>query len=460
MLLSRVHGTIVCLLLMMMSGIVAKAQPTLPDMTGSNENGLVLLSWVCQYDGVKSIAVLRSADSNFNYSTIGYVKKLYKGVQGYIDGHPYPGKNFYKLAVVFNSGLTWTCNHYGVYVDSAILSKHRVIQPNEALQKLIVTEDLEQMASTNATKPKKTNAPADRDKYVEVIKKDTAKPKKPDFKLDNGIEESDLNTYLDAFSEAKRPKISVSYDDDLENLNSAVNTPGSDKPTPQRNKISISFDDKEDVQAFVDNLPKSPGRKLTISYDADPGDIVAPKITAKSDQQTAPAEKKKISLTFKDEAEMAAYVESLPKSANRKITLSYNVDSNELRGMKYVSTTPRPTAKPAAEEPTTPVEPPKPKIKIKFTDDINMNASSEIKSKYISMDNITGHVKLKLPDDIAAHHYSIKFFDKDNRAVIEVPKLNASSIIFDKRNFQKKGQYKFTIKKDALELESGTISIY
>lgn len=116
------------------------AQPTLPAIAGSAEKGLVVLSWTCQYNGVKSIAVMRSSDSAFNYSIIGYVKKLDKGVQAFVDGHPLAGKNFYRLSVVFSSGLSWSSNHCSVFVPKAELESAHPLPSNDSLQRFITTE--------------------------------------------------------------------------------------------------------------------------------------------------------------------------------------------------------------------------------------------------------------------------------------------------------------------------------
>jgi hypothetical protein len=112
------------------------AQPQLPDILGATENGINLLSWNCQYEGVKSIAVQRSSDSIFNFVSIGYVKNLKKGPQAYIDGHPIPGNNWYRLYIVFNSDLTWYSNRFKLVVDSAALLNKAVLPPNDSLQKL------------------------------------------------------------------------------------------------------------------------------------------------------------------------------------------------------------------------------------------------------------------------------------------------------------------------------------
>lgn len=130
-----------CLLLTSQS---TKAQTVLPDFTLTSEKGINLLSWVCQYDGIKSIAVQRSADSIFNYATIGYVKNIAKGSQGYIDGHPLPGMNYYRLYIVFSSDITWTSNRGKIFIDSAALLQKTVLPPNDSLQKMVtkvVTDD-------------------------------------------------------------------------------------------------------------------------------------------------------------------------------------------------------------------------------------------------------------------------------------------------------------------------------
>lgn len=95
-----------------------------------------ILSWTSQYEKLKSIAVQRSSDSFFNYTTIGYVKDLKKGQQAFIDGHPLPGKNWYRLQIAFGSDLTWQSNRIMLFVDSAQLMIPTVVPPNDSLQKL------------------------------------------------------------------------------------------------------------------------------------------------------------------------------------------------------------------------------------------------------------------------------------------------------------------------------------
>lgn len=119
--------------------VAAFAQPALPDVMATTQTGVNVLSWTNQYDGLKSIAVQRSSDSVYNFSTIGYVKNLKKGQQAFIDGHPNPGTNWYRLYIVFSSDLTWFSNRTKLFVDSAQLMKQAVLPPNDSLQKMVST---------------------------------------------------------------------------------------------------------------------------------------------------------------------------------------------------------------------------------------------------------------------------------------------------------------------------------
>ena len=159
------------------------AQPNLPDMANVTQNGINILTWTCQYDGVKSIAVQRSNDSNFNYITIGYVKDVKKGVQYYLDGHSKAGVNWYRLKLVFGSDLSWTSNRIKVMVDSAQIAKGRVLPSNDSLQGLaskMSTKKVEVSDSANGITGKKavvvtTTLPKPKDTLRSPT--DTVKPK-------------------------------------------------------------------------------------------------------------------------------------------------------------------------------------------------------------------------------------------------------------------------------------------
>lgn len=132
----------------------AFAQPVLPDMANVTQNGINILTWTCQYEGVKSIAVQRSSDSNFNYITIGYVRNLKKGVQYYLDGHPKAGPNWYRVKLIFGSDLSWTSNRIKVMVDSAQIAKGRVLPSNDSLQGMAAKFQTKSVSITDSTSGK------------------------------------------------------------------------------------------------------------------------------------------------------------------------------------------------------------------------------------------------------------------------------------------------------------------
>lgn len=232
------------------------AQPVLPDMIAVTQKGVNILSWMSQYEGVKSIAVQRSADSNYNFTTIGYVKNLKKGPQAFLDGHPNPGKNWYRLYIVFNSDLTWYSNRVKLLVDSAQLMQQRVLPSNDSLQKLA----------------------------GKIIINDTS---------------------------------------------------------------GNAFNGGPDVPM--------------------------------------------LSLTIPDASGLDAY--------------------------------------------------------------------AYIKSQYVFTNPFTGHVNVELKD-ARASRYELSFFDQKQKRVLELPRIMEESVIIDKRNFQRKGIYRFDLKKDGLKLEEGYITIY
>lgn len=116
----------------------ARAQATLPAISVVTEGGISILSWTNPYEsGLKSIAVQRSADSNYNFATLGYVSSLKKGVQSFVDPHPMPGKNWYRLIILFTSDMEWKSNLGNVTVDSAAIANRKPLPANDSLQKLI-----------------------------------------------------------------------------------------------------------------------------------------------------------------------------------------------------------------------------------------------------------------------------------------------------------------------------------
>jgi len=275
------------------------AQPILPAIAGTSERGVVILTWNCQYNGIKSIAVQRSADSIHNFHTVGYVKGLDKGIQAFVDGHPSPGKNFYQLYIVFSSDLTWNSNTLKLTIDSSeLINDELVLPPNDSLQKFLITNNLKKNRSHSGI----------------VI-----------------------------------------------NIDTSAN--GDGKPLTAEEMVA---------NAVLD------GASGTMKTSAGAG----------------------------------------PGTSRQKISISFVEDPNEV------------------------------------------NPYTFIKARFIYTDPLTGHINMVLPDDVKAHHYSVKFYDLAKNQVLEVPKIDAPKIIIDKRNFERKGVYKFILVKDLRELETGYISIY
>jgi hypothetical protein len=288
------HAVLAFLLIFFLPVFSANSQPILPAISGEDENGLVLLSWVCQYDGVKTIAVRRSKDSLYNFKIVGYVKQKEKGVQAFADGHPEPGNNYYKLNLVFNSGLNWSSNFCMVNVDTSQLSVKRATMPgNDSLQRFIITEEvIERLVPIS-------------DREIAVAR------------AESGI---------------------------------AMEIKGVD------------------------------GHKVPLLFDADS--------VARVPEQ--PVLRKKLKL-------------SIPE-----------VDMDEAVG---------------------------------------------IQSMYVLVNRLNGHVEMTLPEDYKGHQFSIKFYNQQKQMILDVAGINAPKVILDKRNFQRKGKYKFVFRKDGLELESGYITI-
>jgi hypothetical protein len=95
----------------------------LPAMLIETKDAINTISWQCQFDGVKSIAIQRSTDSVRNFVTIGVVNKPKKGVGSFHDTKPVSGKNYYRLSINFAGDLEWFSNTYKVFLDSATIAR-------------------------------------------------------------------------------------------------------------------------------------------------------------------------------------------------------------------------------------------------------------------------------------------------------------------------------------------------
>ena len=144
------HAVMILLCLMFIQSIVS-AQPVLPDISAVNDKGTVLVAWVCQYNSIKAIAVLRAADSSKEYSLIGYVTDLKKGTQTFKDADPLPGRNCYKLAIEFKTGLVWRSNQICLKADKYQLESDKLFnnQSDTIKSKLVQTKTRPAIQSAN-----------------------------------------------------------------------------------------------------------------------------------------------------------------------------------------------------------------------------------------------------------------------------------------------------------------------
>ncbi|KXK43265.1 MAG: hypothetical protein UZ11_BCD004000838 [Bacteroidetes bacterium OLB11] len=109
-------------LLIINTSIINAQAPQLPAMSIVTEKATNKISWTNQYDGVKIIAVQRSSDSVQNFMTIGSFPSPTKGEMSYTDIRPIPGKNHYRVLVVFAGDVEWYSNTYKVILDSALIA--------------------------------------------------------------------------------------------------------------------------------------------------------------------------------------------------------------------------------------------------------------------------------------------------------------------------------------------------
>lgn len=114
------------------------AQPTLPQIGTVSKDGINILSWMNPYTtGVTSVSIQRSADSTFNYETIGLIKNIASANQTYVDSRPLLGNNWYRIVVLFSSGTDWISDVVHLSLDSSEIAGRKQLPPNDSLQQLI-----------------------------------------------------------------------------------------------------------------------------------------------------------------------------------------------------------------------------------------------------------------------------------------------------------------------------------
>lgn len=104
------------------SAVSAYSQALLPNITVYPKNGKTYITWTSGYTGIKQIGVQRSVDSLYNYATIGYVSSPNKKINEYIDSKAYPGKNYYRLFILFTNNSYFYSNPATLTMEPSTLT--------------------------------------------------------------------------------------------------------------------------------------------------------------------------------------------------------------------------------------------------------------------------------------------------------------------------------------------------
>jgi hypothetical protein len=78
---------------------------------------------------------------------------------------------------------------------------------------------------------------------------------------------------------------------------------------------------------------------------------------------------------------------------------------------------------------------------------------------HVGVQKNTGHVFVKLSASVNREKHSIDFYDKQGDKVVSIADIRVDYVLIEKRNFQHRGVYKFVLKRDGSELESGYITV-
>ncbi len=78
---------------------------------------------------------------------------------------------------------------------------------------------------------------------------------------------------------------------------------------------------------------------------------------------------------------------------------------------------------------------------------------------HVGVQKNTGHVFVKLSPTVNSERYSVDFYDMKGFTLLSIADLRVDYVLIEKRNFQHRGAYKFVLKREGSELESGYITV-
>lgn len=80
----------------------APTVPVLPNLQALIKPGKIQLDWISGFPNAAQIGIQRSLDSVLNFTTIGYASYPKESRNAYLDNKPLPGKNYYRLFILFS----------------------------------------------------------------------------------------------------------------------------------------------------------------------------------------------------------------------------------------------------------------------------------------------------------------------------------------------------------------------
>lgn len=103
--MKQIVRNLIIIVIFLAASNTVKAQeytpPVLPDFSALIKTGKIQLDWISGFPNAVSIGIQRSLDSVLNFTTIGYATNPSESRNAYLDNKPAPGKNYYRLFILF-----------------------------------------------------------------------------------------------------------------------------------------------------------------------------------------------------------------------------------------------------------------------------------------------------------------------------------------------------------------------
>lgn len=95
-------------------------------------------------------------------------------------------------------------------------------------------------------------------------------------------------------------------------------------------------------------------------------------------------------------------------------------------------------------------------IKFNLNEIAEIEPSEFVPSEHVYYNSTTGFIQIELPEEDSVEVvYTIDFYDNKNYRVLRIPNIHEHNFMLDKRNFQRKGLYRFELKRNEELKEEG-----